>query len=69
MGLTVPEEGRSRFVAPGPPETLAGVIQGLATDPTARKALGAASVGRAQDIYSLEAMVAAYRETYVAALQ
>ena len=60
MVRTVPEGGRCRFVAPGPPETLSGVIQGLAGDPAARAALGAASVERAREAYSLEAMVAAY---------
>ncbi len=66
--LTVPEEGRRRFVAPGPPEGLAGVIADLARDESARRALGGACVERARATYSLEAMVAAYRETYMAAL-
>lgn len=67
--VTVPEEGRDLFVAPGTPEALGEVIARLARDAALRATLGAAGVTRARQEYSQGTMVAAYRETYVAALR
>lgn len=64
---TVPESGRDLFVPPGTPEALREVMARLAGDPARRAALGAAGVERVHEVYSLEAMVAAYRDVYRAA--
>jgi len=66
--LTVPEEGRDLFVAPGSPEALRGVIERLAEDPSRRASLSTACVARAREVHGLDAMLAAYRETFMAAL-
>jgi glycosyltransferase involved in cell wall biosynthesis len=66
---TMPEEAGDLFVAPGEPEALAGVISRLAGDPGRRTSLGAACAARAARSYSLEAMLAAYRRAYTAAVR
>jgi len=66
---TVPEQGADLFVAPGAPEALAEVLSRLAGDADRRAALGSAGVARVRRDYSREAMVAAYRQLYDAALR
>lgn len=65
--LTVPEGGRDRFVPTGDPAALADVLRALIDDAAAREELGRDSIARAHEVYSLEAMVAAYRAVYLRA--
>ncbi len=67
--LTVPEQGRDLFVPPGNARDLTKVVETLLAGPELREKLSGASVERARSVYSVEAMVAAYREVYLSALE
>ena len=64
---TAPKEGRDLFVPPGEPASLRSVIESLLGDPPRRTALGRSGAERARELYSQRAMVAAYRDLYLAA--
>lgn len=68
VAAMVASENGPHLTAPGDEAALGAALVGLATDPAARAAIGAANRARAMAEYDEAAMLAAYRKVYAGAM-